>query len=65
MHVAREGGGSGIHIKESHKGLLHKKLGIKEGKSIPASKLEVKPGDSPSTIKQKTFAKNAKSWHHG
>ena len=63
QHTVREGG-SGIHIKASHKGLLHKKLGIKEGKEIPASKLTVKPGDSPATVKQKTFAKNAKSWRH-
>ena len=66
MHTAREGSshGSGIHIKESHKGLLHKKLGIKEGKEIPLSKLKVNEGDSPATVKQKTFAKNARSWHH-
>ena len=63
MFTAREGG-SGIHIKESHKGLLHKKLGIKEGKEIPASKLKVHEGDSPATVKQKTFAANARKWHH-
>ncbi len=54
----------GIHIKESHKGLLHSKLGIAKGKKIPASKLSIKPGDSPATVKQKTFAKNAKKWSH-
>ncbi len=52
----------GIHIKESHKGLLHKKLGISSHKKIPASKLVVKPGDSPATVKQKVFARNAKKW---
>ena len=26
---------NGIHIKESHKGLLHKQLGVAEGKKIP------------------------------
>lgn len=57
-------GSSGIHIKPSHKGLLHKKLGIKEGDKIPLKDLTIKSGDSPNTIKQKTFAKNAKSWSH-
>lgn len=59
-----EQGKSGIHIKPSHKGLLHKHLGIAQGKKIPASKLAIKSGDSAKTIKQKTFAKNAKKWHH-
>ena len=65
MHVARDGSsaGSGIHIKKSHQGLLHKKLGISSGKKIPSSKLAIKPGDSPATVKQKTFAKNAAKWH--
>ena len=52
-----------INIKPSHKWLLHKKLGIAQGKKIPASKLTIKPGDSPATVKQKTFAKNAKKRH--
>lgn len=54
----------GIHIKPSHKGLLHKKLGIPEGEKIPSSRLTIKPGDSSSTIKQKTFARNAKNFKH-
>ena len=33
-----EKGKSGIHIKASHKGLLHKHLGIPQGKTIPSSK---------------------------
>jgi hypothetical protein len=57
-------GYSGIHIKPSHKGLLHKKLGIAQGKPIPASDLAVKPGDSPATVKEKTFARTAKKWNH-
>lgn len=51
-----------IRIKPSHEGLLHKKLGIPEGKKIPSNSLTVKPGDSPSTVKQKTFAMNSKHW---
>lgn len=53
-----------IHIKKSHRGLLHKDLGIKQGEKIPASKLAIKSTDSPALRKRKTFAKNAKSWKH-
>ena len=56
--------GSGIHIKESHKGLLHKSLGVPQGKKIPASKLTVKSSDSPAVKKRKVFAQNAKKWSH-
>jgi hypothetical protein len=56
---------SGIHIKESHKGLLHKDLGVPEGEKIPASKLEAaKKNASPSEMKRITFAENAKKWSH-
>ena len=54
-----------IHIKPENKGKLHKHLGIPEGEKIPASKLKVKPSDSPATVKMKTFAKNARSWKKG
>ena len=57
---------SGIHIKPSHEGRLHAKLGVPEGKHIPASKLEAaKHSSNPATRKQATFAENAKHWHHG
>ncbi len=56
--------GSGIHIKESHKGLLHKDLGVSKGKKIPAKKLKVKSSDSPALRKRKVFAENAKHWNH-
>jgi len=55
---------SKIHIKPENKGKLHKKLSVPEGKKIPASMLQIKKGDSPSTVKQKTFAKNARKWNH-
>lgn len=51
-----------IYIKESHKGLLHKDLGIAQGKKIPISKLAVKKGDSLAVKKRKVFAQNAKKW---
>lgn len=54
-----------INIKPSHKGLLHKKLGVKAGNKIPASKIAAaKNSSSPATRKQATFAANAKKWNH-
>lgn len=54
-----------INIKPENKGKLHKKLGIAEDKKIPAKKLAIKSTDSPATVKQKTFAKNARKWKKG
>jgi len=56
--------GGSIHIKKSHRGLLHKNLGVAKGKKIPASKLKVKSTDSAAVKKRKVFAQNAKKWHH-
>lgn len=44
------------------KGALHKELGVKLGKKIPASKLKVKKGDSALLKKRLNFAKVAKTW---
>jgi len=45
-----------------HKGGLHESLGIPQGQKIPASKLEIHPGDSTKVKRQKnlahTFAKH-------
>lgn len=55
----------GIHIKPSHKGLLHRKLGIAQGKPIPEAKIEAAENSSnPATRKQAVFAENARHWHH-
>ncbi len=52
-----------IKIKKSHKGLLHKDLGVPEGEKIPAAKLEsAKNSKDPAVRKRATFAKNAKGW---
>ena len=52
-----------IRIKPSHKGELHKELGVKVGKKIPAKKLEeAKKDASPKEKKQIQFAENAKKW---
>src|SRR6187402_769675 len=53
-----------IKIKKSHKGLLHKNLGVPEGEKIPASKLKIKSTDSPAVKKRKQFALNAKKFKH-
>ncbi len=53
-----------IHIKKSHRGLLHKNLGVKQGQKIPASKLAVKSTDSEAVRKRKQFAINSKTWKH-
>ncbi len=58
-------GGGGIHIKPSHKGLLHKDLGVPEGNPIPSGKLaSAKNSSDPAVRKRATFAANAKKWHH-
>ena len=55
-----------INIKPSHKGLLHKELGVKEGEKIPESKLEsAKHSSNPAERKRATFAENAKHWARG
>lgn len=55
-----------IHIKPSHKGLLHKDLNVPQGKPIPAAKLaRAEKSDSPAVRKRATFAENAKHWGHG
>lgn len=45
-----------------NKGSLRSKLGVKEGKNIPASKLAIKKGDSPATKKQKNLARTLKKF---
>jgi hypothetical protein len=48
-----------IHIKPSHKGLLHKKLGVPQGQKIPASKLaKALHSKSASERKEANFARN-------
>ncbi len=54
-----------IHIKASHKGKLHKALGVPAGKKIPASKLaKAAKSRNPAMRKMANFAKNAKKWAH-
>lgn len=59
------GGRSGIHIKPSHKGLLHKDLDVASDKPIPEKKLDkAKNSSDPAVRKRAVFAENAKHWHH-
>lgn len=48
-----------IHIKKENKGLLHKKLGVKEGDKIPEKKIDkALDSKSPKLRKEAQFAKN-------
>ena len=56
---------SSIHIKPSHKGLLHKSLGEPAGKKLSLSEEEsAKHSSDPAVRKRATFALNARKWHH-
>lgn len=58
-------GKSGINIKPSHEGRLHRALGVPEGKAIPAAKLAAaKNSSDPEIRKEATFAINAKGFNH-
>lgn len=55
--------GGGIHIKPSHRGELHRDLGVPTGQKIPVSKMEHAKADaSPAERKRITFAENARKW---
>lgn len=54
-----------IEIKPSHKGLLHKNLGVAADKPIPEAKLEKAENSSSAAVRKRAvFAENAKHWHH-
>ena len=54
-----------IKIKPSHRGLLHKELGVKKGQPISTSKLErAEKGASKAEKKRIVFAENARKWNH-
>lgn len=55
--------GGAIAIKPSHKGFLHKDLGIPAGQPIPTAKLQAaKNSSDPAVRKRATFAENARGW---
>ncbi len=50
-------------IAPSHRGRLHKALGVPQGDKIPPGKLQAAlQSASGATRKQAQFAKNAKGW---
>lgn len=56
-------------IKPSHRGLLHKEMGIPEGEKITIGDLMRKKAKDKRTSnttgeKRDTFAINARNWHH-
>ncbi len=54
-----------IHIKASHKGKLHRALGVPQDEPIPAKRLRAAlHSKSPAIRKEANFAENAKDWHH-
>jgi hypothetical protein len=57
---------SGIHLKESHAGLLHKNLGIKQGEHIPTETLKERMAHEtdPAVRRRLNFAINARKWRH-
>jgi hypothetical protein len=54
-----------IQIKPSHKGKLHRALGVPQGQKIPPGKLAAALNSKSAALrKEANFAKNAKSWSH-
>ena len=55
-----------IAIKPSNNGLLHRDLGVPQGKKIPAKALKrAEHSKDPATRTRAQFAENAKKWKHG
>jgi hypothetical protein len=59
--------GGPIHIQPSHEGLLHKKMGVKEGSKISASSeakvaARAKKEGDVKLEREAVFAENAKKW---
>jgi hypothetical protein len=58
----RENRAAGVHIKPTHKGLLHEDLGIPEGQPIPMSRIKkAEHSADPAERKRAQFADN---FHH-
>lgn len=66
MRADKRARGGGIHIKPSHKGLLHKDTGTAAGKKIPEAKIKkAEKSSDPAVRKRAVFAENAKHWNKG
>ncbi len=67
MNLKEMAGGkkSSIHIKPSHKGMLHHDLGVAAGEKLPAAKVaKATHSSDPAVRRRAIFAQNAKSWGH-
>jgi hypothetical protein len=54
-----------IHIKPSHKGKLHRALGVPAGKKIPLAKIKkAEHSKSAAVRKEARFADNARHFKH-
>ena len=54
---------SGIHIKSSHKGELHRDLGVPQGQPLTLADIaKAKRSPSAAVRKRATFAANARKW---
>lgn len=54
-----------IHIKPSHRGRLHRDLGVAEGHKIKAEALRrALHSKDPAVRKRANFAINARKWKH-
>lgn len=54
-----------IHIKKSHEGLLHKDLGVNQGKKLTLSQeKKALHSKDPAVRKRANFAINARKFHH-
>ena len=52
-----------IEIKPSHKGLLHKDLGVPQGKKLSIAQMQkAASSGSPAERKRAQFAINARGW---
>ena len=57
-----DAGGKWMQGAVKHPGALHRALHVPQGEKIPAGKLAVKEGDSPTMVKRKTLAKTFKKF---
>lgn len=54
-----------IKIKKSHRGLLHKDLGVPQDQPIPGARLAAAMKTAPPAEKKRlVFAQNAKKFNH-
>ena len=54
-----------IKIKPSHRGLLHKNLGVKQGHKISEGSIRKAEHSSSAAVRKRAvFAENARHWNH-